>query len=65
MFIAYTFSVSNRSISVGTPRGNKNNIISGVEKHCPCASQTNTDVHEEISTAPVERKIKSLDLLQC
>ena len=38
--IAYTFSVSNISISAGTPRSNNSSKISDVEKHCPCASQT-------------------------
>ena len=38
--IAYTFSVLNVSISLGTPGGNKSSKISGVEKHRPCASQT-------------------------
>ena len=52
------------SISLGTPGGAiKSSNISGVEKHRPCASQTNTAVHEGISS-PVKRKIKSLDLLQ-
>ena len=55
--IAYTFSVLNRSISLGTPGGNKSSKISDVEKHHPCASQTSAGVDEDINSCKKTNKI--------